>query len=82
MVKDIVSAAFTFFRSIELSPVDIQQVNDRSLIGMDGLLKFKLTFSDDFSIACFMTYINDWVDVKVYLLEFGCQYKYFVQAQA
>jgi hypothetical protein len=49
---------------------------------MDGLLKFKLTFNDDYSIACFMTYTNDCVDVKVYTLEFGCQYQYFVHAHA
>lgn len=79
MIKDIVAATFTFIRSIELSLLDLQQVNDRSLIGTDKNFNFKLTFSEDFSIACFMLFTPDGVNVQVYKLENG-KYRFSVHA--
>lgn len=77
MIKDIVAASFKFFESIESTPIEVEQVNDLSVIGTDKYFKFKLTFSDDFSLACFMLFTPDGVNVQVHKLENG-KYRYFI----
>lgn len=79
MIKDIVAATINFFNSIESTPIEVEQVNDLSIIGTDRNFKFKLTFSEDFSIACFMLFTPDGVNVQVHKLENG-KYRYFVHA--
>lgn len=79
MIKDIVAATFNFFNSIESTPIEVEQVNDLSVIGTDKYFKFKLTFSEDFSLACFMLFTPDGVNVQVYKLENG-KYRFSVHA--
>lgn len=79
MIDNVGVATFAFIRSIKLSLLDLQQVNDLSVIGRTDKYNFKVSFSDDFSIACFMLYTYDGVNVQVYKLENG-KYRYFVHA--
>ena len=79
MVRDLLGATLTLFKSIESMPVSIEQVNDVSVTGVDRF-PFKLTFSQDYTIACMELYAPDHVMVWVYKLDNGFKYSQVINA--
>lgn len=75
---DLLAATFKLFTSIDSIPVSVDQVNDVSVTGVDRY-PFKLTFSEDFMVACMMAYTPDHVMVWVYKYD-GFKYRQVIHA--
>jgi hypothetical protein len=75
---DLLAATFKLFTSIDSIPVSVEQVNDVSVIGVDRF-PFKLTFSNNYTLACMMAYTPDQVMVWVYKYD-GYKYHQVIHA--